>query len=99
MKISEAIQQLQALIEQHGDVNIALSYSIRVSDSSMGLLPEVVDRNELRESRTAICLECDRHEVVKIPLTTIDFLKCRECGCAINAKVRLKSSKCPLGKW
>lgn len=37
MKVSEAIQQLQALLEQHGDVNIVLSYSIRVADSSTNL--------------------------------------------------------------
>lgn len=25
--------------------------------------------------------------------------RCKKCGCSIWAKVRLKSSKCPVGKW
>ena len=99
MKISEAIQQLQILQEQQGNVDIAFSYSIRVNEGNTAPLSGTIDRDELRESRMKICRECDRHEVVKIPLTNMDFLRCHECGCAINAKARLKSSTCPLGKW
>jgi hypothetical protein len=25
--------------------------------------------------------------------------RCRQCGCAMNLKVRLATSHCPLGKW
>ena len=24
---------------------------------------------------------------------------CRLCGCVVRAKVQLKSSRCPVGKW
>ena len=99
MKISEAIQQLQVLQEQQGDVDITFSYSIRINEGNTAPLPGIVDRDELRESRIKICRECDQYEIVKIPLTNFDFLKCRECGCAINAKARIKRSTCPLGKW
>ena len=29
------------------------------------------------------------------PTTT----QCRACGCFVNAKVKLATEKCPLGKW
>lgn len=41
-------------------------------------------------SRLDICNNCPE-------LTTIKL--CRNCGCVIPAKVRLKGSECPLGKW
>lgn len=25
--------------------------------------------------------------------------QCKECGCFVKAKSRLKTSECPLGKW
>jgi hypothetical protein len=41
--------------------------------------------------RYAICLECDR------------FFKatkqCKECGCIMPLKVKLKNAECPIGKW
>ena len=98
MKIGEAIQQLQTLQEQHGDVEISFSYSIRVAD---GDVPPVAsqERKEMLAARMAICRECDQHEVVTVPLTRIEFVRCKECGCAVNAKARLLKSSCPLGKW
>ncbi|MBL8253734.1 MAG: hypothetical protein JNJ76_09055 [Candidatus Competibacter sp.] len=98
MKIGEAIQQLQALQEQHGDVEISFSYSIRVADGDAAPVASQ-ERKEMRAARMAICLECDRHEVVTVPLTRIEFVRCKECGCAVNAKARLLKSSCPLGKW
>jgi len=44
---------------------------------------------ETVESRQATCLGCDR----------FDFGKCKECGCYLHAKVRIKSETCPIGRW
>jgi hypothetical protein len=42
--------------------------------------------------------ECDKCE----SLSTLPggfYLHCGKCGCYIPAKIRSKSSKCPLEKW
>ena len=43
------------------------------------------------ERRLNICLSCDR----LIRVTN----QCKECGCFMNLKVKLKDATCPLGKW
>lgn len=40
--------------------------------------------------RISLCKSCDR-------LNSLNF--CKECGCFMPAKVRLKWSECPLKKW
>lgn len=40
-------------------------------------------------ARRAACEACDRW----------DHGRCNECGCYTYAKTRLRSEKCPLGKW
>jgi hypothetical protein len=42
-------------------------------------------------TRFNICLSCDR----LMRVTN----QCRECGCFMNLKVKLKDATCPLGKW
>jgi hypothetical protein len=49
----------------------------------------VVD--EEAQSRYDICLACDR----LLPVTH----QCKECGCFMKMKVKLKKAVCPLGKW
>jgi hypothetical protein len=44
---------------------------------------------ELVAARRAACEACDRW----------DHGRCGECGCYTFAKTRLRSEKCPLGKW
>ena len=58
---------------------------------------DVLDPNVERASeeesvkRMDICLDCDR-------LLTITH-QCKECGCFMKMKVKLKAATCPLGKW
>ncbi len=47
--------------------------------------------DEEAEARMAICLEC--------PALRKSNHQCRECGCLMNAKTKLVSATCPLGKW
>lgn len=41
--------------------------------------------------RWSICIDCDR--------LFRPTRQCKECGCFMKIKVRIKSQKCPLGKW
>ena len=40
-------------------------------------------------NRKKLCESCKHY----------DFGVCDQCGCFCSAKVRLKSEKCPVGKW
>lgn len=40
--------------------------------------------------RIEICKSCDQ-------LNSLNF--CKQCGCFMPAKVRLKGVSCPVGKW
>jgi hypothetical protein len=46
---------------------------------------------EVADKRYEICKSCDR------------FFKftnqCKECGCVMRAKTKIKGQVCPLGKW
>jgi hypothetical protein len=46
---------------------------------------------EEAESRLDACINCDR----LIQLTK----QCKECGCIMAVKVKLKNATCPLNKW
>jgi hypothetical protein len=46
---------------------------------------------EIAAERLEICKACPRY----IPLTH----QCLECGCIMNAKVKLPNASCPLHKW
>lgn len=51
----------------------------------IGIAPEKIV-NERRE----ICLACSCYN---------GFGMCSECGCCLDAKIRLKNQKCPKSKW
>ena len=46
-------------------------------------------------SREATCRGCDMWDAKAVNETG----RCRKCGCATWAKLRMASEKCPLGKW
>lgn len=46
---------------------------------------------EISKERLAICETCPR--LFKATKT------CKECGCFMTAKTKLKNAVCPLGKW
>ena len=54
------------------------------------LNPKNYGERELAAQRLAVCLECPRLTKTK---------NCRECGCFMVAKTKLKDATCPLGKW
>lgn len=47
--------------------------------------------DELGEKRYEICLSCPE---------LIDLTKqCRQCGCVMTLKTKLRNATCPLSKW
>lgn len=42
-------------------------------------------------ARLKICREC--------PSLFKPTMQCKECGCFMRIKTRLKSASCPIGKW
>lgn len=49
------------------------------------------DNANIVKSRYEMCLECPHF---------IDKTKqCRECGCIMPLKVKLRDAVCPVGKW
>jgi hypothetical protein len=46
---------------------------------------------ELSDHRYSICKEC--------PLLNDVTKTCKECGCFMPAKTKLKAATCPVGKW
>lgn len=49
------------------------------------------ERNDLKKKRLAICKGCE--------FFVEETTKCKSCGCHIEYKGMLKSSRCPLDKW
>lgn len=48
--------------------------------------------DELEEStRFSLCRDCPE----LLPITH----QCKQCGCFMKMKVKLKEAKCPIGKW
>ena len=44
---------------------------------------------DVLQTRREICSSCEHN----------DFGRCSDCGCYLWAKTKLKSEKCPVGKW
>jgi hypothetical protein len=50
---------------------------------------------KLLNQRLEICKSCEFWDSTKFNGTG----RCNKCGCSTWAKLRLKTSKCPIGKW
>lgn len=51
---------------------------------------------EEHQRRLNICLRCPSYDPDGWGR---GIGRCRECGCAVKAKTKIKSQKCPVGKW
>ena len=51
--------------------------------------PKVSD--ETASSRMTLCMDCP--ELIKATK------QCKQCGCIMSMKVKLKEATCPLNKW
>jgi hypothetical protein len=50
-------------------------------------------QKEIVLHRINTCKSCENM------FTTFGIIRCKLCGCAMQAKVLLKDSKCPIDKW
>lgn len=48
-------------------------------------------KKEISDSRFDICSKCP--ELIKLSK------QCKQCGCFMPLKVKMKLSECPIGKW
>jgi formate dehydrogenase maturation protein FdhE len=55
------------------------------------LKKENYTEEELADARMAVCEECN--SLLKITK------QCKECGCFMVLKTKIKHATCPLGKW
>ena len=53
----------------------------------------VTIRKGMYEARVAACAACSSGDVVS------GKIRCRQCGCFMNAKAHLLSMTCPEGRW
>ena len=73
-----------ALIRKHQDMP-----EDRIADLETNMKPSEISDHDLVEERNLICNKCDRKK----------FQMCLECRCLIPLKIRLRFTKCPIGKW
>ena len=67
-------------------------YRKKLSATPLGLVDRGSYTSEYEsQSRLDMCNECDS----LIKLTK----QCKECGCFMPLKVKLKNARCPLSKW
>jgi hypothetical protein len=51
--------------------------------------------NDVLEDRKTICSACDLWDPTAFGGTG----RCKKCGCSTQAKLRIATEKCPIGKW
>lgn len=51
----------------------------------------IPEEKALAQSRFDTCSDC--------PSLRKPINQCSECGCLMNAKVKIRSARCPLNKW
>lgn len=61
------------------------------STDSITEIDFLLDKENQSQTRIDICRGCDQ----LLPIVNM----CRQCGCQMNIKTRIFSSKCPLNKW
>lgn len=52
-------------------------------------------QKDILKSRIEVCVGCDLWDSAGFGGTG----RCKKCGCSTQAKLRMASEKCPLGKW
>jgi predicted Zn-ribbon and HTH transcriptional regulator len=54
-----------------------------------------VSSKDIFDERLNLCKSCDEWDENGFSGTG----KCKKCGCSTQAKLRMATSKCPIGKW
>lgn len=62
-----------------------------VAEETASKIKDRVAEPEVAQKRIEICIACP--SLIQITKT------CKECGCFMAAKTKLKNAECPLKKW
>jgi hypothetical protein len=76
----------------------------RVLQQLQGLSNTIVDSvGDMSKGKNIFCPSNIVNERLSTCNTCPDFVRsttqCRQCGCFMSAKTRLKKASCPIGKW
>ena len=80
-------QQYPSLKEQAK--NLANMAKLIASDTLKG--KRLLTNNKEQEERLSICKSCKYYDE--------KVIRCTQCGCFLEAKVKVASQYCPIGKW
>jgi hypothetical protein len=62
-----------------------------VGDAVTEASKEILATEEVSKERMVICIACP--ELIHLTKS------CKQCGCFMTAKTKLKTAECPLKKW
>ena len=57
---------------------------------------EVLASEDTLLERLAVCDDCPESTPTELP---VKDRRCAQCGCFLSKKAKLKTEKCPMGKW
>jgi len=73
------------------DMAFSLTESIKGSIENFAKTGTLIVDDHMLEYRIENCVNC--------PSFQPERSRCLKCGCFMNIKARLVTSKCPIGKW
>lgn len=95
MVIQKILATISAIPEIMKNLPEALTIIKKIGAILKGWYYKIFNKNEqLARKRLAICNKCYSKEHIEV-LGDI----CKECGCILDAKVRVKDEYCELSKW
>ena len=72
-------------------MSFALKLKQRLNEVKESIEHDLLAEEQVVVARINICEEC--------PRLFRPTQQCKECGCFVKAKARIKNASCPLSKW
>lgn len=83
--------EINKTLPSYKEMAFGVTESLKTSLMQLARGGAVFSDKETTEKRMNECLNCE----FLIPAQS----RCSKCGCFMNMKTRLQTSKCPIGKW
>lgn len=88
VKVKDFINiEMPSLLQQAK--NLASTAKDVIKDAAKG--KKIISEDSQAAERMAICKSC--------PYLDQESVRCTKCGCNMKYKTKIKSAKCPIGKW
>ncbi len=81
----------QSLFDEGAKIAKGMANLLAKGSSALSSGKKIISPTELAQQRLDICEKC--------PSLDKDLGRCRECGCFVQAKVKMNFEDCPVGKW